>query len=309
MPERVVNDEDSPRGKTLGDLTRRGLLGGFLALTGAAALGALPRTAEASEERISNARIVKVRDHNMPAGFSRTKIEAELDGVSKVIGSAFFLEDGHAKAEFITKKANPKDFGPDGRPQFESIQSNVSARGDKVVLVGAGAFFKSDGQTKGIALEKGQMVGDDQAANELNGILVIRNGVPSIEYLNQLPDPQAFFEQAKGEGWSLFQQTSYLRPGGKFHSSNPTSYELRFFVEGEGKKAVINFTEGMTHAEAVQALQNLAGFKVEKAIGLDTGAVSEARFFDEDGKAYTMVDEQFGKGRGYTNVFALYSDL
>lgn len=309
MRERVVNDADSPLDGAPNGLTRRGLIGGLLALTGAAALGALPKNAEAAESRISNARVVKMPDHNLPSGFSRTRIEADVDGVSTVVGSAFFLEDGRAKAEFITKKANPKDFGPDGRPQFESIQSEVSARGDKVVLVGAGAFFKSDGQTKGIALENGQMVGEAAAANELNGILVIKNGVPSIEYLNQLPDPQAFFEQAKREGWSLFQQTSYLRPGGKFQSSNPSSYELRFFAEGEGKKAVVNFTEKMTYTEAVQALQNLAGFKIEKAIGLDTGAVSEARFFDKDGKPYTMVDEQFGQGRGYTNVLALYSDL
>jgi hypothetical protein len=63
----------------------------------------------------------------------------------------------------------------------------------------------------------------------------------------------------------------------------------------------------MTYTEAVAALEQLASFKIEKAIGLDEGTVSEARFFDKDGKGYTLVDEQFGRGNGYTNVLVLYN--
>lgn len=309
MSESVADPIDGLSNQASAGVTRRNVVSGFLAATGLAALGVLPSSAEAQEQRVAGPRLVEMPDHNMPEGFKRSKIIAEVRGETEVIGSVFFMEDERAKAEFITRTQNPEAFSADGHPNFDQIQSDVSARGDKVLMVAAGAFFTNAGQTQGIALQDGRMVGEAQAASELNGILVIRNGVPSIEYLNQLPDPQAFFEQAKREGWSLFQQTSYLRPGGQFQSSNPSSYELRFFVEGGGKKAVINFSEKMTYAEAVLALEQLAGFKIEKAIGLDAGAVSEARFFDKDGKAYPMLDEQFGRGKGYTNVLVLYSDL
>jgi len=301
MLERPTNDGDEPTGQISTGLSRRALLSGLLTATGLSLLGVIPTSAEAQEQRVSKPRLIEMSDHKMPEGFTRSKILAEINGQSEVIGSVFFLEESRAKAEFITRKSSPED--------FEAIQSTIRARGDTVALVAAGAFFTSAGQTKGLALQDGQMVGEAQATDSLNGMLVIKNGVPSIEYLNQISDFQAFLAQAKKEGWDLFQQTSYIRPGGTFQSSNPNAYELRFFVEGEGKKAVVNFTEKMTYTEAVQALEQLAGFQIEKAIGLDTGTVSEGRFFDREGNACTMLDEQFGKGKGYTNLLVLFSDL
>lgn len=87
-------------------------------------------------------------------------------------------------------------------------------------------------------------------------------------------------KQAKKEKWSLFQQTSFIRPGGKFVSHKDDLYELRFFVEGGGKKGVVNFSEKMTYNEAVFVMNNIAGWSIEKAIGLDTGMVSEGYFYD-----------------------------
>jgi hypothetical protein len=224
MSERITDHiVEEPNGQGSKGLTRRNLLAGLIGATTLAATGVISDAAEAAEQRISHPRVVEMPDHNMPAGFSRSKILAEIAGETKVIGSVFFLEDSRAKAEFITKKLNPGDFEADGHPKFEAIQSRMNARRYKAALVAAGAFFKPDGQTQGLALQDGKMVGEDEATPSLNGILVIKNGVPSIEFLNQIPDFQAFLDQAKREGWDLFQQSSYIRPGGKFQSSNPSA--------------------------------------------------------------------------------------
>ena len=64
----------------------------------------------------------------------------------------------------------------------------------------------------------------------------------------------------------------------------------------------------MTYTEALQVMQRMANFKIERAIGLDTGICSEGYFYDKSGKGYLMVDEDFGAGRDCTNMLVLYSD-
>jgi len=300
--------EDEP-GKEDKGLSRRDFLKGGLALAGFA-LGVTPAESRAEspeQNRVKNSRLEKMEDHNMHRGFARLKVHATFEGgKEKLVGSFFNMEDGHAKADFVSNKKHPQFFDDNGRPNFQDIRKNH----ENTALIVAGGFLSPKGhhQIKGIAVEHGEMVGENTPAGELNGLLVIRNRVPTIEYLKQIPDIDTFLAQAKKEGWSLFQQSSFIRPGGKFQSSNPSKYELRFFVEGEGKKGVINFSEDMTYNEALQVMQKMTNFRIEKAICLDTGIASEGYFYDKSGKDYLMVDEDFGKGHDCTNMLVLYSD-
>lgn len=301
----TFNDDGAPL------LSRRQILVGGIAL---ALLGhsVLSREAQAQDNprTIANARLETMSDHNMPPGFSRSKIIADMDGAPRLIGSIFVLEDSRARADFITAKKHPQFFDEKGRPDFSAIAQRRKAAGNHPVMLVAGAYLASgetNRQIDGIALENGEMVGGPNPIPNYNGILVIRDGVPSIEYYNQIPDFNHFLEEAKQKGWDVFQQTSFIRPGGTFSSSNTQRYELRFFVEGEGKKAVINLTEAMTYNEALHVMQNLAGFRIEKAICLDTGLVSEGYFYDASGQDHLMIDERFDKGTSYTNLLELYS--
>ncbi len=298
------NHEEENEGMTRRDFLKN------LAVVAGVGLGMAPTESEAKpieQNRVKSSRLETMEGHNMPDGFARSKIHATFEGgQEKLVGSFFTMGDRRAKADFISKTKHPDFFDSSGRPNF----SNIGKKHKKTALIVAGGFLSSRGhhQTEGIALENGQMVGENAPAGELNGLMVIKNGVPEIQNLNQIPDINAFLGQARKEGWSLFQQTSYIRPGGQFQSANPRKYELRFFVEGEGKKGVINFSEHMTYTEALQVMQRMANFKIERAIGLDTGICSEGYFYDKSGKGYLMVDEDFGAGRDCTNMLVLYSD-
>ncbi len=290
-------------------ISRRDFLKGLVFGTGVG-LGMAPNESEAKpieQNRVKSSRLEIMEGHNMHKGFARYKIHVTFEGKQeKLVGSFFNMENGHAKADFVSNKKHPQFFDVNGRPNFQNISKNH----ENTVLVVAGAFLSPKGhhQIQGVALENGKMIGEDAPVRELNGLLVIKNEVPEIQYLNQIPDINTFLSQAKKEGWSLFQQTSFIRPGGQFQSSNPSKYELRFFVEGDGKKGVVNLSEDMTYSEALQVIQRIANFKIEKAIGLDTGIASEGYFYDKNGQDHLMVDEDFGAGKNCTNMLVLYSN-
>lgn len=253
---------------------------------------------------------------DMPVGFVRTKINIEFnDNTGKIegVGSFFSLEDlGKVKAEFLSNKKHPEFFA--NGVNFDTIKSQYDSKNRKVALIVAGAYYASNTkQIEGIALEDGQMVGQNDLKSGSNGLLVIKNGNPEIQYVNQIPDFNAYLEELKRQNADVFQQSSYIRPSGSFNSSNTQKWELRFFVEGErngvAKKGIINFSTTMTYTEAVEALSKMSGFKITKAIGLDTGNMSEGYFYDKGDKKYLMIDEQVGTHRDqYTNVVVLYNE-
>ena len=272
--------------------------------------GVIISDAEAAEtlpqRQVISSRIEIMPDHNMGPGFSRYKIFATFEGEpEKLVGSFFDMESEQAKADFVSNDKHPQYFDTNGRPNFEAIERDYDSR----VLIVAGAFLAPGGelQIEGVALEDGEMVGQATPKSSLNGLLVIEDGNPKIEYLNQLTNFPQFLAQLQQNGGSLFQQSSFIRPGGKFSSSNPNVYELRFFVEGEGKKGVVNLTENMTYLEALQVMEKTSSFKIEKAIGLDTGIASEGYFYDKLGERHLTVDEKYGQGRSCTNMLVLYS--
>ncbi|MBT5016014.1 hypothetical protein HN748_04260 [Candidatus Peregrinibacteria bacterium] len=272
--------------------------------------GLIISDAEAAEtipqRQVVDSRIEVMPDHNMGPGFSRYKIFATFEGEpEKLVGSFFEMEDPQARADFVSNDKHPQYFDTNGRPNFAAIEKDFN--GQAVIVAGAFLAPGGDRQIEGVALENGEMVGQATPKSSLNGLLVIENGNPRIEYLNQLSNFQEFLGQLKQSGGSLFQQTSFIRPGGKFSSSNPLQYELRFFVEGGEKKGVVNFTENMTYGEALQVMEQTSNFNIQKAIGLDTGIASEGFFYDKNGQHYLMVDEDFGEGRSCTNMLVLHS--
>ncbi|MEK7585965.1 MAG: hypothetical protein AAB477_01880 [Patescibacteria group bacterium] len=251
---------------------------------------------------------------NLPDGFYRSKINIKFEGEKEIegAGSFFSIEDKQkAKVDFLSNKEHPEFFA--GGVDFEGIERYYKSQGKEIVLVVAGAYYAP--RTKdieGIALEKGKTVGQDQPKSGSNGLLVMKDGNPEIQYVNQIPDFTNYINELKSENASAFQQTSYLRPGGQFSSSNPTKWELRFFVEGEtnGKpqKGVLNFSTPMTYTEAVEAMKEMKGFTITKAIGLDTGNMSEGYFYDKNNGKNLMIDEQVGKHRNeYTNIIVFFS--
>lgn len=254
------------------------------------------------------------RRGNLPEGFCRSKINLKFEDQQEIegAGSFFSIEDAQkAKVEFLSNKEHPEFFtnGVD----FASIEKYYKSQGKEITLTVAGAYYAPNTKNiEGIALEKGKTVGQDLLKSGSNGLLVIKNGSPEIQYVNQISDFDNYLKELKNEKADVFQQTSYIRPGGVFVSSNPTKWELRFFVEGEEngktKKGVLNFSTTMTYTEAVEAMRKMEGFKITKAIGLDTGNMSEGYFYDKNNGKNLMIDEQVGNHREeYTNVIVFFS--
>ena len=277
-----------------------------------------PENIEANRS-VESSKIKEMDRHgDLHEGFSRYKINLKFSGEKEIEGGGSFisLEDAaKGKAEFISNKLHPEFFAKG--VNFDAIEKHYTNRGKKVTLVVAGAYYVKDTHNiEGVAIENGKMVGQDAPKAGSNGLLVIKNGNPEIQFVNQLPDFNAYKEEIKNAGDSMFQQTSYLRPGGKFNSTKPEKFELRFFVEGEmngkSKKGVINFSTSMTYTEAVETMSKMDEFKISKAIGLDTGDMSEGYFYSKQegqgDKKNLMIDEDIAKSREaqcrneYTNV-------
>lgn len=276
---------------------------GAISLTLGAAISGLAGKAEAQEvkRKVLSAKLDNMPDHNMFPGYSRKKIMAHLTDNSKeeVVGSFFSMDDSSlAKADFIAAKTHPELF-TGGHPNFEAIRRKHK----NTVLLTAGAYLaKGSGGIEGIALEKGQMVGENRLNENNKGFLVIKDGIPEIMNLNAFSQNQwqKFLQEAVQKKWSLFQQSSLIRPGGEFHSNKSDKWKLRFFVEIKGKKGVINFSKPMTYSEAVEVMRKIG---IEKAIGLDTGMVEQGYFYDRNANTFPMGDG----GSNFTNLLVLHS--
>ena len=255
------------------------------------------------------------RNGDLHEGFSRYKINLKFQGDQEKkiegAGSFFSIEDtAKGKVEFLSNKQHPELFV--NGVSFDAIEKHYKDLGKEVTLIVAGAYYaQGTKDIEGIALENGKVVGQGIPKIGSNGLLVIKDGNPEIQYVNQITDLNTYIEERKKAGDSMFQQTSYLRPGGKFTSKLNVVWELRFFVEGEMngkvKKGIVNFSTAMTYTEAVEAMTTMDGFKINKAIGLDTGSMSEGYFYSkQEGKPDTknlMIDEKVGTHRAdYTNV-------
>lgn len=298
-----------------GFLKKLGILGAGLVLAPEKVFSNSNTENNESNRIIKSSEMIEMEDGgNLPDGFKRTKINLEFNderGKIEGAGSMFMFDNDKGKAEFISKKSNPYFFT--GGVDFDKLKHDYDSMDEQVALIVAGAYYKpGTNDIEGIALEDGVMVGEDIPKAGSNGLLVIENGEPHIEFINQIPDLDSYLNKLKSEKADAFQQTSYIRPGGTFSSGKDVKWELRFFVEGEYngqiKKGVLNFSIDMTYTEAVEAMKKITGFKIQKAIGLDTGDMSEGYFYEKNGKKNLMIDEDSGTHRDeYTNVLVLYS--
>lgn len=290
-------------------LLKQGVVGAIYLALGSTISG-LTGKAEAQEvkRKVLSARLENMPDHHMLPGYSRSRIVAHLtDNLNEeVVGSFFSMDDARlARADFIAAKTHPELF-VGGQPNFEAIRR----KHQHTVLLTAGAYLAPGASSiEGVALEKGQTVGENRLNENNKGFLVIKDGIPEIMNLNafynargvfQQNQWQEFMKEAIQKKWSLFQQSSYIRHGGEFHSSKSAKWKLRFFVEIKGKKGFINFSKPMTYSEAVEVMKKI---EIEKAIGLDTGLVEQGYFYDRNGNTFPMGDG----GSNYTNLLVLYS--
>ena len=169
-----------------------------LAVLGVGAVVAPTEVFSQTQEReklnrgIKSSEMVEIKNGgDMPVGFVRTKINLEFnDNTGKIegAGSFFSLEDlGKAKVEFLSNKKHPEFFA--NGVDFDAIKKYYDSQNKKVALVVAGAYYAPNTkQIEGVALEDGQMVGQDNVKNGSNGLLIIKNGNPEIQYVNQIPD-------------------------------------------------------------------------------------------------------------------------
>lgn len=306
------------------DLTRREFLG-LVPKAVALAAGAgilLENEAHAKEiEPIKRTYLQEVKPaHNMPGGVSRFEIHAEVkSGKEKLVGSFFAMESGNeSRLEFLSRKKHPQFFTPE--INFQAIKDFYQQQGKQVALEVAGAFTPDWKQIEGLAYENGESVGQDKPAAH-SGLLVIKNGKPSIEQLHS-NTTTSLVQNAVTNKWSLFQQLSAIQ-GGKIVATPSLAkpIEARFFVERKTPAGItagiVNFSEHMTVAQAIDALMKMDNgtSRIENAIYLDTGAVSEGYFYTKDGVAHKMVDEQFSQNgvqrkdnlKRYTNLIVLTS--
>jgi hypothetical protein len=127
----------------------------------------LPKQTKANEvsektegkEIFLNPKFELMQDHNMYPGFERYKVLATEDGKEKLVGSFFNMQnDAYAKADFFSYYQNPKLF-KNQSPNFDQIKQQHK----KTALIVAGAYLKPgvDKKIEGVALDHGQMVGEE----------------------------------------------------------------------------------------------------------------------------------------------------
>ncbi len=283
------------------------------------------RQVDSPESKIKRGFLQEVRpQHNMPSGFGRYEVHAENNsGKEELVGSFFTIEapSGESHVEFLSKKLHPQFFTPG--LNFEAVAEYFRNNHKQIVLQAAGAFTPDYKQIQGLAYENGLSVGQDRPS-EHNGLLVIKNGRPEIIFLDEIGNLDTLLQEAKNNKWSFFQQIPAIRHGAvSFQTKNNSLYETRFFVERKTPagitSGIVNFSKRMTISEAIEVLGKMDSgtSRIENALYLDVGAVSEGYFYTKDGKSYKMTDEQFNPNpqeqdnnrKKYTNLVVLSGDI
>ncbi len=233
----------------------------------------------------------------------------------RLYGSIIRLENNHAHADLLTKKR-------DGILDFDTIAARFKAESKHVVLQCAAAFTEHWEIPQGIAYQKGKPVGES-LPKPYGGLLVItQDNRPTIrtEDLTNQDKLTDFQREAEAKKLSAIQQMLFIDKGSVLENvqKGGARHKRRFFVKTEvGKFGVVNFTKETTLHHAAQVLDE-AG--IEKAILLDTGAVSPAKLYaiNVNDKVNPPVindkviplgeeDDDFSMYK-YTNMLVLYSE-
>lgn len=207
------------------------------------------------------------------------------------------------RMKYITKFSEPDLFyssssKADQFIDFKHIRRTLSETGMYPVFIAAGAFTPDHVNIQGLSFADGVSVGQFSSTTDkgLNGLVLIdKNGTVRLSSLAEQYDIEHIIANTKQEQGSLFQQTSYIRPDGSFTSSIGAKYELRFLIQGTYKNVptvgIIDFSIPMTYTDAVATLKNITDISIERAVGLDTGFMSEAYLYDANDNATRFYDE------------------
>ncbi len=315
------SEKDSTNINRRGFLKRLGLLAGGVAILGT---NAFSQTEQGQEQKgIENPRFEKMPDHNLPAGFDRKHVYAEINGVKTNVATAFFFEQGSTQARFISNDNHPECFSPE--INYQKVQEIFKKEGKELVVAFPGAYRSPSGNIEGRAYENGKSVGEDTYSKWHGFTYISKNG--NIE-LYRAKDSQGNFDQtmadtiisrAQMEKGSVYQQIPAIWNGEqKFKPAKPDLYEMRAICESKnGKKFMINCTEKITQDAFLKmclALKDENGSPAVYNLMLtDTGECSLGVFRDKNQIAndantggftkYPMVDERFaGNKNGFTNV-------
>ena len=255
-------------------------------------------------EKIANAHMGLDENYDFPEGYRAFAISSD----TKTIGT-YVTNDlaENFRVQYVT-----------GEIDFEEIRRRMLDQGKTPIMITAAAFTPDYENILGFALEEGKMAGEPSVNKGLNGLLIVEDGRPRIAAVSEISNWEKFIEDLQKKKASLFQQTSYIRPGGSFSSSTAIRFELRFFIEGSlhgnPTQGIVDFSVPMTYTQAVEVLQNIEGLQIDRAIGLDTGYMSEAKIYDERGDTHVLFDENVAPSSDslqkyrsmFTNVIVVY---
>lgn len=279
-------------------------------------------TQESQEaKKLENPRLEKMPDHDLPAGFQRQHVYAEVEGKKTNIASVFYFESGKTEANFISNDKHPECFSP--TVNYQKISEVLKKQNKDLVIAFAGAYRSPSGNIEGVAYENGVSVGEDKHA--AYGGMVYIDSTGKVELLctkdaNNNFDETAFAkieQQAKDEKGSFYQQKTGIWHGQqKLFPKSQNLYEMRAICKSkDGKLFVLNCTEKITQEEFLKMCMNLKDENGQPAVYdlmlEDTGECSSAAFrtktmitWDEANAKFsknTMVDEGYAQ-KGFTNA-------
>lgn len=279
---------------------------------------------EQSQEtkKVENPRLEAMPDHNLPEGFSRMHVYAEIDGSKKNIGSANFFESGKAKANFFSNDQHPECFSPE--IDYGKIEKVIKLQGNDIVFAFAGAYVSPSGNIEGIAYENGIPVGETEHAPYGGIVYISPDG--SLDLLtckdtNNNFDEAAFSEiqkRAVREGGSFYQQKAAIWNGvQKLFPQNTDPFKMRAICEAnDGRKFMINFSEQITQDQFLKSCLSLkdenGNTVVRNLILTDTGECSLGVIRDKKQIAsdqssgtftyHDMVDSKYENKSKHTNA-------
>jgi hypothetical protein len=213
---------------------------------------------------------------------------------SAVLGSVFLFDMDRFRLSLVSRKHFGDGFG------FQAVADQIRKNDQRPVFQVAAAFTPDWQKIEGFALESGELAGEDDHLGQntslaYSGLLVIRDGNPSIMHLDDLADRGQFEAQAIHERWSVFQQVSLIIGGESSDDiTMPGVYGRRILAdvstEDGPRTGLITFDRPMDNAETLIALSLLSGcgVRVVNAIHLDMGSVSEGYIYDESGTRHLL---------------------
>lgn len=299
--------------------------GSFLAGAAEAQVGQPPQQVQT---KVTNTKIETHGDQNMPKGFKRDQIRAQIEGQEKVVASLFYFDQDSTNARLLTNKQNPDIFNP--KLDYDNAIDEVNKDGHRFAIAFAGAYKSPGGTIEGMAIQNGVSVGEQNYSKWSGFVYIDASGKVSLHRTKDTTekfDKQAadlLVTKATNEKGCLFQQIPAIWNGEiKLNSTNPTQYEFRALVQTKtGKICVINASEKMTLAEFLKMAQELkdeqGNLLVSNLMMVDTGIYSYGKFADKDGRLYNMIDENYNtvdlNGKpvtpkdGYTNLMTISSN-